>query len=85
MENRVKLKKLIEGEVIDASLYKSLVGSLRYLVNTRPDLAYTVGIISRYMEAPGKEHWVALKKILRYVQGSTDIGLVYKAGAGSCW
>jgi hypothetical protein len=83
MENRLKLRKLIEGEVIDASLYRSLVGSLRYLVNTRPDLGFAVGFISRYMEAPGKEHWAALKQVLRYVQGSANLGLVFKASSES--
>jgi hypothetical protein len=56
MENRLKLGKLVDGEVIDASMYMSLVGSLCYLVNTRPDLSYSVGIISRYMESPGRQH-----------------------------
>jgi hypothetical protein len=83
MENRLKLRKLIEGEVIDASLYRSLVGSLRYLVNTIPNLAFAVGFISRYMEAPGKEHWAALKQVLRYVQGSANLGLVFKASSES--
>jgi hypothetical protein len=83
MENRLHLGKLIEGEVIDAGRYRSLVGSLRYLVNTRPDLAYSVGIVSRFMESPGKQHWAALKQILRYVKGSVDCGCVYKSGTGS--
>jgi hypothetical protein len=83
MENRLKLGKLVDREVIDASMYMILVGSLRYLVNTRPDLSYLVGIISRYMESPGRQHWVALKQILRYVQGTINLGCVYRAGAGS--
>jgi hypothetical protein len=82
MEHRLKISKQIEGEVIDASKYRSLVESLLYLVNTRPDLSYAVGIVSRYMEAPGKQHWAALKQILRYVQGSLDLGCVYKASTG---
>jgi hypothetical protein len=82
MENRLKLGKLVDGEVIDASMYRSLVGSLRYLVNTRPDLSYSVGIMSRYMESPGRQHWAALKQILRYVQGTVNLGCVYRAGAG---
>ena len=43
----------------DVTQFRSLVGSLRYLVNTRPDLAYSVGIVSRFMEAPSTEHWAA--------------------------
>ena len=82
MENRLKIGKLVEGEVIDANRYRSLVGSLRYLVNTRPDLTYSVGIVSRYMEAPGKQHWAALKQILRYVQETVGLGCVFRRGAG---
>jgi hypothetical protein len=83
MEHRLKLGKLTDGEVIDARAYRSLIGSLRYLVNTRPDLAYSVGIVSRYMEAPGRQHWAAVKQILRYVKGTIGYGCVYQAGAGS--
>ena len=54
-----------------------MVGSLRYLVNTRPDLAYSVGIVSRFMEAPTTEHWAAVKHILRYIKGTTNFGCVY--------
>lgn len=82
MENRLKLGKLKEGEAVDPSRYRSLIGSLRYLVNTRPDLAYPVGIVSRFMEKPGKEHWAAVKQILRYVKGTVGYGCVYKAGSG---
>jgi len=41
-----------EGELADATLYKQIVGSLRYLCNTRPNIAYSVGTISRFMKAP---------------------------------
>ena len=54
-----------------------MVGSLRYLVNTRPDLAYSVGVVSRFMEAPTTEHWAAVKQILRYIKGTTNFGCVY--------
>jgi hypothetical protein len=70
----------MENRLIDVGMYQSLVGSLRYLVNTRPDLSYSFGIVGRYMEAPGKQHWAALKQILQYVQGSVNLGCVYKAG-----
>jgi hypothetical protein len=83
MENRLKISKLVDGEIIDASKYRSLVGSLRYLVNTRPDLAFSVGIVSRYMESPGRQHWAALKQILRYVKGTVSLGCIFRAGTGS--
>uniref|UniRef100_A0A8R7UMG2 Reverse transcriptase Ty1/copia-type domain-containing protein n=1 Tax=Triticum urartu TaxID=4572 RepID=A0A8R7UMG2_TRIUA len=50
MECRLKLKKEYEGRAVDQSLYRSVIGSLRYLVHTRPDITYAVGIVSRFME-----------------------------------
>ena len=60
MENRLKLKKNT-GQAAEATQYRSMIGSLRYMVNTRPDIAYAVGILSRFMESPGKDHWIAVK------------------------
>jgi hypothetical protein len=77
MECRLKLSKVKEEDAVDPTAYRSLIGSLRYIVNTRPDLAYAVGVVSRYMQAPGKEHWVAAKRILRYLKGTIGYGCVY--------
>lgn len=55
-----------------------MVGSLRYLVNTRPDSAYSVGIVSRHMEAPTTQHMAAVKHILRYISETADYGLRYE-------
>ncbi|CAA6674155.1 unnamed protein product [Spirodela intermedia] len=54
------------------SAYRSIVGSLRYLVNTRPDLAFAVGYVSRFLEEPRKDHLAAVKQILRYVAGTKN-------------
>ncbi|XP_062232829.1 secreted RxLR effector protein 161-like [Phragmites australis] len=79
MECRLKISKRDGSEAVDATHYRSVIGSLRYLVNTRPDIAYAVGIASRYMEAPSKQHWAITKQILRYVQGIIGYGCYYKA------
>ena len=76
MEPGVKLSKYDEGERVDANRYWSLVGSLRYLTCTRPDLLLSVGIISRFMEEL-ISHWKALKRVLRYIQGTVSLGLFY--------
>jgi len=56
--------------------YASVVGSLIYaMVCTRPDIAHTVGVVSRYMKNPRKEHWMAVKWILRYLKGTTNQAL----------
>ena len=70
MEQRVRLVEGVKGTEIDVTKYRSIIGSLRYLVNTRPDIAYAVGLASRFMEAPSKEHWAAVKRIVRYIAGT---------------
>ena len=45
------------GDFVDLTFFKSLVGSLRYLTITRPDIVYGVGLVSRYMETPKESHW----------------------------
>ena len=69
-----------EGELADATLYRQLVGSLRYLCNTRPGIAYSVGIISKFMKAPKIFHMMAAKRILRYVKGTIDYGVLLPFG-----
>jgi len=58
--------------------YASAVDNLMYaIVCTRPDIAQVMGVISRYMGNPEKEYWRAVKWILRYLKGSSDITLCY--------
>ena len=58
--------------------YASAVGCLMCaMVLTRPDLSYAVSVVSRYMANPGKEHWRAVKWILRYLNGTATYGLMY--------
>ena len=51
MEERLKMKASTEAKV-DATLYRSIIGGLRYLVHTRPDIVFVVGYVSRFMEDP---------------------------------
>jgi transposase InsO family protein len=78
MENRLKLTKNDKSPPVDKTKYRSIIGSLRYLVNTRPDIAFAVGIVSRYMEEPRASHWSAVKQILRYLSGTVNYGCMYK-------
>ena len=58
--------------------YANAVGSLMYaMVCTRPDLSYSVSLVSRFMANLGKAHWQALKWILRYIKGSIGKSLIY--------
>ena len=60
----------------DASDYRSLAGALQYLTFTRPDIAYAVQQVCLHMHDPREPHLVALKRILRYLQGTLDLGLL---------
>jgi hypothetical protein len=73
-----KLSKDADGVAIDESYYKQIVGSLMYLTTTRLDLVYNVSLISRYMAKPTKLHLQAAKRILRYLKGTFDYGIMYK-------
>jgi hypothetical protein len=82
MEPRMKLSKVSSGAPVNATEYRGIVGSLRYLVHTRPDISFAVGYVSRFMEAPTTEHLAVVKRILRYVVGTIDYGCSYRrAGA----
>jgi hypothetical protein len=80
MEARCQLSKESKGTPVDATLYRSILGSLRYLVHTRPDIAFAVGYLSRFMEAPASDHLAAVKHLLRYIAGTLHHGCVYRRG-----
>eukprot|EP00253_Pinus_taeda_P034776 PITA_34776 len=62
-----------EEEDMSCVPYASAVGSLIYaMVYTRPDIAHAVGVLSRFMSKPGKEHWTAVKRVFRYLRGTSD-------------
>jgi hypothetical protein len=63
---------------VDATEYRGIVGSLRYLDHTCPYIAFAVGYMSRFMEAPTSKHLAAVKRVLRYVAGTIDYGCCYK-------
>ena len=68
-----------EREYMSKVPYSNAVGSLMYaMVCTRPDISHAVGIVSRYMHNPRKEHWQVVKWILRYIQKTLDVGLIFE-------
>lgn len=75
MEPKLKVKKDEDGEKVDPTEYRRVVGCLRYLTRTRPNLSLSVGIASRFMEEPTTLHFQVVKHILRYVKGTVDYGL----------
>jgi hypothetical protein len=68
-----------EREYMSRVPYANAVGSLMYaMVCTRPDISHAVSMVSRYMANPGKEHWQAVKWLLRYLRGTLDVGLMFQ-------
>ena len=81
MEVGKKYEKLKDGEqTTDLREYQCIIGSLMYAaIATRPDIAFSVGMLSQYMSNPGEEHFRGIKRVLRYLRGTTDFGLEFKA------
>ena len=65
------------GEVVDATIYRKLAGSLMYLVKTRPDICYAVNQLIQAMVKSTKLFWKVWKHVLRYIRGTTEYGLWY--------
>ena len=69
-----------EDKDVNPTLYQQLIGSLMYLVNTRPDICYAVNTLSQFMVEPKRAHWAATKHVLRYIRGIIEHGLMYTQG-----
>ena len=69
---------MYSGDPLDDDMskrYRSIVGGLQYLTLTRPDIAFAVNKVCQYLHCPTSEHYSAVKRILRYISGTIDIGL----------
>jgi hypothetical protein len=75
----MKLMFLVDtsSELVDATLYKQLIGSLMYLTNTMPDICFVVNTLSQFLVEPRRVHIVAAKHVMRYLKGMLDFGLCY--------
>ncbi|KAL4038872.1 hypothetical protein IC575_002508 [Cucumis melo] len=73
----LKLPKDIDGARANHKLYRSIIGSLVSLPASRLDIAYAVGICARYQAGPRTSHLEAVKRILKYVHGKSDFGILY--------
>ena len=77
LELNATFSKPITEDKVDEKEYRRTIGCLRYLLHTRPDLSFSVGVLSRYMQDPRASHGEALKQILRYLRGTCSLGLNY--------
>ncbi|XP_019051695.1 PREDICTED: uncharacterized protein LOC109114079 [Nelumbo nucifera] len=67
----------------DASIYKSLIGSLLYIIATRSDIMYATSLLSSFMQIPSQVHYGVAKRILRYMQGTKEYSIWYKSTTNS--
>lgn len=60
---------------VDSTRYRSMLGALQYLTLTRPDISFAVNKVCQFLHAPTTIHWSAVKRIMRYIQGTLSMGL----------
>ena len=75
-----KLSKDDKTEDVDQTMYRSMVGSILYATATRPDIMHAVCQVGRFRASPKNTHLLAVKRIFRYLKGTTDYGLWYPTG-----
>jgi hypothetical protein len=69
------------GKTVDLNLYRSIIGSFLYLTASRPDIMFSVCMCDRFQATPKECHLTAIKRIMRYLKYSPNIGLWYPKGA----
>jgi hypothetical protein len=72
----VQISKLDDTPLFDLFQYRIVVGALQYATITIPDLAFTVNKASQFLANPTDEHWKVVKRVLRYIQGTTQLGFL---------
>ena len=77
MSPNVKLTMDLLGKSVDSSLYKSMIGSLLYLITSRPDISYSVRMCARYQANLKESHMTALKRIIKYVKTTVEFDVRY--------
>ncbi|GJV56209.1 retrovirus-related pol polyprotein from transposon TNT 1-94 [Tanacetum coccineum] len=82
MVEKSKLDEDLYGNLVDATLYRGMIGSLMYLTSSRPDLIYAICLCARYQAKPTEKHLNAVKRIFRYLKGTINMGLWYSKDTG---
>ena len=72
----MKLNQDDKGSNINLALYKKLIDNLLYLTATRPYIMFGVSLISRFMKSPKVSHWQCRKRILMYIRGTENYGIL---------
>ena len=77
MSSSAKLSRDATGVEVDPTLYRSMISSLLYLTTSRPDIAFSVGLCARFQAAPKESYLTAVKRIIRYINGTSNYGIWY--------
>ena len=77
MSTTIKLDKDEKGKEVDIKTYRGMIGSLLYLTASRPDIMFSVCLCARFQSCPKESHFHAVKRILKYLLGTIDVGLWY--------
>ncbi|GJU56425.1 retrovirus-related pol polyprotein from transposon TNT 1-94 [Tanacetum coccineum] len=80
LSSETKLTRDEKGQPIDDTKYCGMIGSLLYLTASRPDIMFSVCLCARFQEAPKTSHLEAIKRIFRYIKGTSHLGLWYPKG-----
>ena len=68
-----------DNDIVNQKEYASIIGSLQYATDcTRLDIAYAVGVLSRFTSKPSRDHWQAIERVMKYLSGTKLDGLFYK-------
>ena len=68
-----------DDKIFNQKDYTRIINSLRYATNcTRPDIAYAIGVLSRFTSKLSKDHWLSIERVMRYLIGTKNYGLFYK-------
>ncbi|GJV13043.1 hypothetical protein Tco_1354584 [Tanacetum coccineum] len=82
MVEKSKRDEDLQGKPVDVTLYRGMIGSLMYLISSRPDLIYAVCLCAQYKTKPTEKHLNAVKRIFRYLKGTINMGLWYSKDTG---
>ncbi|GJX90292.1 hypothetical protein Tco_0343618 [Tanacetum coccineum] len=82
MSTEIKLTRDKEGESVDNTKYRGMISSLLYLTASRPDIMFSICLCARFQKDPKTSHLEAVKRIFRYIKGTTHLGLWYPKGSG---
>nr|GEV74498.1 hypothetical protein [Tanacetum cinerariifolium] len=82
MSTKIKLTKDDEADSMDSSKYRGMIGSLLYPTTSRPDIMFSVCLCARFQENPKTTHLEAVKRIFRYIRGTSHLILWYPKGIG---